>query len=75
MSALPIASNVQHNEPQPQATNSITLSEADLEGLSKLPIDSLDTIRSKLVQLIDAITVCPSSCGQHEEQRPDRMFL
>ncbi|EFP79721.1 hypothetical protein PGT21_031997 [Puccinia graminis f. sp. tritici] len=56
MSALPIASNLPQNESQPQATSSISLSEVDLEELSKLPIDSLDTIRSKLVQLIDAIT-------------------
>ncbi|MBW0547607.1 hypothetical protein O181_087322 [Austropuccinia psidii MF-1] len=31
------------------------LTEADLEQLKKLPADVLDTIRSKLVQLIDAI--------------------
>ena len=61
MSTLEVPSNLpqgsQQNGTEIQPTQLIPLSEADLEELGKLPIDSLDTIRSKLVQLIDAITV------------------
>ncbi|POW12296.1 hypothetical protein PSTT_04657 [Puccinia striiformis] len=60
MSTLEVPSNLpqgsQQNGTEIQPTQLIPLSEADLEELGKLPIDSLDTIRSKLVQLIDAIT-------------------
>ncbi|PLW20739.1 hypothetical protein PCANC_02653 [Puccinia coronata f. sp. avenae] len=57
----PVLSNLlsvsEKKELQAQPSNPVTLSQSDLEDLGKLPIDSLDTIRSKLVQLIDAITV------------------
>lgn len=62
MSTVPNSSVLLQNsstaDPGLQAvSSSFTLSEQDLEELGKLPIDSLDTIRSKLVQLIDAITL------------------
>lgn len=41
---------------------STKLSQTELDQLQTLPIETLDTIRSKLVQLIDAVTVRKSIC-------------